>query len=133
MEEALYARLTAHAGLTALIATRVYPKQIPQGAALPAVVFERIAARRHHAMGADAGVATPRFRVTAWARAAAGKSAYENVKDVAAQVRAALSRFRGTVAGVVIQDVLLEGETDISEPNTEIQGVAQSYDVWHLE
>ena len=39
LDTALYGALTAYAGLTALVSTRVYQTEAPQGAALPFVVF----------------------------------------------------------------------------------------------
>lgn len=40
-EESLYAALTGSAGVTALVASRVYPDTVPQDIDLPAVAFTR--------------------------------------------------------------------------------------------
>ncbi len=40
-EESLYAALTGSAGVTALVASRIYPDAVPQDINLPAVAFTR--------------------------------------------------------------------------------------------
>lgn len=40
-ETVLYATLSAAAGVTAIVNTRIYPDQVPQEAALPAIAFAR--------------------------------------------------------------------------------------------
>lgn len=40
-ETSLYSALSGDAGVTAIVAGRVYPDVAPQGSALPAIVFER--------------------------------------------------------------------------------------------
>ncbi len=47
----LYATLTAHAGLSALVGARVYENLAPQGAALPYVVYNLVASRPVAASG----------------------------------------------------------------------------------
>lgn len=41
-ESTLYAALSTHAGITAIVGDRVYPRLLPQGKPLPGIVFLRL-------------------------------------------------------------------------------------------
>ena len=114
--KAIYARLVAHAGTTALVGTRVYPLRLPQGPTYPAIRYQVISAPREHAMGADTGTVHARVQVDCWA------TTYAGAKALAAQVILALSRWGGTSGGVVVEHVFLENEIDRFEPDPLIGG-----------
>jgi len=104
IEQAIYARLSGFTALTDLVGTRISHAVIPQTEAYPQVAFTRISTRRYPAMNANATVATSRVQVNVY-----GTTAKE-AQTVAKQVRAALSRYRGTSGGVVVQAILDEAE-----------------------
>lgn len=108
--KALRARLTSHAGTSALIGSRVYPLRLPQGPTYPAVRYQVIGAPRVHAMGADTGQVDARVQVDSYAETYAGAQA------LAEQVRLALSRWEGTAGGVVVDHVFLADQRDLDEP-----------------
>jgi hypothetical protein len=85
-ESTLFTALTNHAGLSALIAARVYPDAVPQGATLPCVVYQRVSTPRRQVFGSAQAVAVsrPRFQLSCWALTASA------ALDLAAQLRAAL-------------------------------------------
>lgn len=109
IEDAIYAKADSHAGLEALIGAppRLYYVQADQKAVTPYVVYQMISNPREHAMGADPGVAHPRFQFSVF-----GKTASE-AKDVTLQVIACYSRWSGTVAGVEVLKSFLDNEQDI--------------------
>jgi hypothetical protein len=86
IESSLFSALTTHAGLSALIAARLYPDAMPQGAILPCVVYQRISTPRFQVLGSTQAVVVskPRFQFSCWALSASGALA------VAAQLRTAL-------------------------------------------
>lgn len=130
VEEALKARLAAVAGVTALVVSRVYPVKLPQSATLPALTYQRISTARENAMGADPGIARTRLQVTTAA------TSYSGAKAVTEAVRAALQRYSGTSAGVVVLDVFLDNETDLFSEEEDEAGVflvAQDFIVIHRE
>lgn len=127
LEAAIKSRLGAYGGLTALVASRVYPLQLPQRPTLPAVTYRRIDGPREHAMGADPGLAHPRIQVDSWG------ASYADTKAVATQVRGALQRWRGIAAGVEVLAVYLQGDEDGYEPETKQWRVRQDWIVWHRE
>lgn len=130
IEEALYTYLSSHTGLTVLVSNRIYPVVMPQGTTLPAVTFSKVSGPRVHAMNRDAGLAHPRFQVSCWG------ATYKQAKDVAAQVRAALQDFKGTMGGaggVVVSGVFIQDENDLYEPGTHVYHIALDFIIWHEE
>jgi hypothetical protein len=129
--EAIYNRAIAHAGLSALIGKRVYPKQTPEGGVLPAVVYRRISAVREHASGSDPGLVTARYQFTGLAQTYSGSEA------LAAQVRSAFSRWSATDGTVVIQGVFLDNETDSEDYPTgkalDVEMSLQDFTFFYLE
>jgi hypothetical protein len=124
IEQALFSRLSTFAGL---ITVPIYPDILPQNAAMPTVTFQRITTERVSVMGVDSGIARARFQVDSWSRD------YGNVKAIAAQVRAALQRFRGIVGSDEILEIFILNEADLFEPDTLIHRVSQDYEVNHRE
>ncbi len=127
VEDAVFSRLTAFAGLTALIVSRIYPVRIPQNPTYPLASYQKISDVPEHAMGADAGVRRARVQVSAWA------PAYSDAKDVAVQVILALSRFRGTIAGITIQEIFFENEVDLGfDLDAQVHQIADDFTVCYV-
>ncbi len=107
-ESLLYTRLTGHAGLAALVDTRVYPMLLPQGATLPALTYQRISTVQTYSHQGDSGLATVRMQVDCWG------ATYASAKAVAAQVKAALSGYTSSAIG----RCHLVAERDLYDPET---------------
>src|SRR5262245_42213214 len=120
LEEAIYSRLSTFAGLTALVAQRIYPIRAPEAVPMPLVVYQRISSYRWSAMKVDTGVARARMQVTAWATQAT------TAKSVKEQVRKALERWSGTVAGMVILDSYIADERDLFEETSQEAGQGET-------
>lgn len=84
-ESDLYSALTSRAGLTALVSTRIYPDAIPEGDALPVVVYQRSSTSPVTTIGSVTVAETVRFSVTAWSDTRA------SAESVADQVAAAMA------------------------------------------
>lgn len=140
IEAALYAHLTANAGVAALVGSRVYPMgSVPQGAAFPRITYQRISSVHEHHQGGVAGLAHPRLQVDCWAQGASG---YAAVKALAEAVRMALDGRRGAMgagdAAVDVRSVILEGQSDGWEPPTDssavgVHRVRMDFIIWHAE
>ena len=133
LEEAIYTRLSGFAGLTALVGTRIYPDDRPHGALLPAVVFGLVTEIRHSALGTD----TPIVRATYQFSCFAGGPGVDNGSlvsvNVKRQVQLALQRFRGTVAGVVIQDCFLQNAVALRELEIDVNHIAVDVEIIYEE
>lgn len=127
IDEALFTRLSTHAGVAALVATRIYPILMPQNTTLPAITKQRISGPRVQSLVGSSGLAYPRYQVDAWA------STYDGAKAVADQVRAALDGFRGYVGTVRIGGIRLIGDQELYEEETRTHRVSQDFSVWHDE
>lgn len=126
-EDAVRTRLTTHAGTAALIGTRAYFGMVPQGSDFPCSTVQQISAPSISAMGADVDKVESRQQVRACAKTRAG------AKALADQQRAALKRYSGTSAGVVIHDCFLVNEIPNYEPTTKLYTVTQDFMVWVTE
>lgn len=103
IEEALYSKLTGTATLTAIVGSRIYSGIIPQGTAMPCLVFNPISTQKAHGMEITGKqglyMATFQFDiVTTTAKQAA------QIQEVLVDT---LEGFRGSVSGFNIQKILL--------------------------
>ncbi len=141
LEQAILTALRSDASLAALVGTRVHHVVLPQGSALPAVVFQRVSTVPQHAMGADAALTMARIQVTSLANADLTQGAVIGVLDVASAVKAALRDRRGLLggaSGVSVDRVFYEGDrvTYDDDPDGTYPGVwqvDQDYLVWYQD
>jgi hypothetical protein len=113
IESAIYSILSAHAGLKALVSTRVYPLTAPIDTVKPLVVYEKTDAQRHNVMGGKGGVSEAEIEVTGYDTTPEGAAA------LGVQIKAALEYYTGTSSSVVIQRIFPEGETSGFDVNTD--------------
>lgn len=67
LETDMVAALKAYPGLSALVATRIYPGGKPQGATLPVLAYNRISTQRQYSHSGYSGLQRPRFQFDLWA------------------------------------------------------------------
>jgi hypothetical protein len=125
--EAIFALLDGAAGLTALTSHRIYPVNAAQSATLPFVVYREVSAERISAMGVDTGMVRPRYQVSVFA------SSWSSARAVAVQVRLALQRFRGTSAGVTIEEIFMLNSLELTDDNIEVKQVVMDFEINHRE
>ena len=123
IESALYSRLTAVSGVTALVSTRIYPNVIPQNAAMPVIAYQVISTDRNYRHAGQSNNAMPRIQITVEA------ASYSSAVAVCAAVRAALSGYKGTVGTVVIGGIFLETEYDGYNLDTDTTVRRQDYTI----
>ena len=104
-EKAVYALLSADAGVVALVGDRIYPPPLPQDVALPALAVKHISSVELPRLDATVGtnLVTSRIEVEAIAKT------YAAQKSLIEAVRLALSYQRGTFAGVYVGSILRAG------------------------
>jgi hypothetical protein len=121
-EESLVARLNATSGVTALVASRIYPMEIPQGAVMPAIAYQRISTFRPGSLRGPVGLADPRIQVDCWA------DTYAVAKAVAQAVRQSLDGYASDgVAAIIL------GEHDLVNPDGLRKCVTQDFSFWVTE
>lgn len=122
IQEAIYARLTGFAGLSALIATRAYYRLLPQDPAYPALTYVKISETRDSAMGSDSGLVHARFQFDVYDTDA------DSVRNVTEQLRQALERYRGTfVVNSVTQNWQDTFIDNVQEPGPELVDAVPVY------
>lgn len=84
--------LRAHAGLAALVGTRIYPADLVQDVTYPAVVYQRVSGIRLHV----ASFVRARYQFTCWAQTTASAHGYDTAKAVGAQMVSALENYHGS-------------------------------------
>jgi hypothetical protein len=117
-EQALFSYLSNHAGLKALVNTRIYPITMPQNPTLPAVTYQKISGVVDYGVSS---IKRPRFQFDAWA------SSYSSARAVAEQIKSALNRYTGTMGGaggVTVIGTWIENEMDLFEPDTGLYRVS---------
>lgn len=125
--EDLTAYLEGNAGLSALIAGRVYAQNLPQKAALPAVVYSEVSGKRMETMEGTTGLNDGRYQITCYALD------YKTAKQVSQAVRAALHGFSGAMGGTNVQNSSLLNERDIWDFVTLEYRVDLDFQIWHRE
>ena len=101
-EKVIFTLLTQDAGLTALVAGRIYPSRVPQNTVMPAIAYEVVSGIEITPISASAGyqVVNTRVQVTCMAQK------YSDVKDVIEAARLACIYKSGTIGGVKVLSVL---------------------------
>ncbi len=130
IEEALSKYLSTCAGLTALVATRIYPGDMPESCTKPAIAYARISTPREHTMGIDPGLVSPRFQFDI-----AGKTLLSAL-DVKAELKTAMQDYSGIMGGaggVTVQACILDDEQQDYEKPTQLYIVSLDFIIWHLE
>lgn len=127
LETALRTYVLADAAIAAAMGARMYPRRLPQGPVLPALVYQRIDTRRLHDFAGPDGLPRARVQIAAWAANVQGAT------DAAALLRARLDGYRGAWGDVAIGACLCVGERDLDDPETGRNAVAQDYLIQFVE
>jgi len=126
--EAIYAHLADHAGLAALVGTKIYPGDIPQGVTPPVVVVQLISNPPIPAGGSSYALHGPRYQFSCWA------DGYKGAVDVCEQVKNALMDYSGVMggtSGVTVQWCMCENEYDLYDEELRRSGRAIDFIIWH--
>ena len=127
IDTALFTRLSGFAGLTALVGTRIYPPPVPQNATYPLVTLSQVSGLRSYVYGNQSGFVDARFQFDCWATTSIGARA------LAEQLRIALSFYRGTSDGVVIDLIRMDNEIKDYDDVAELHRIIQDYFVTYRE
>lgn len=132
IEDAIFAHLSAHAGLTALVGAgnnaRIYPGRLLQGSALPAVVYNVVNKRGHAKAGAATGRAEAAYQFDCIA------SSRDAAAAVREQVRLAMIAMSGSIAGMTVQRSMQVSQVDHPhDPVADIFHLGLDFAVWYKE
>lgn len=127
IEQQLFEHLSTHPGLSALVGDRVYPLQLPQEAALPAVTFMRVStAVVQHRSSQAPTYSRARFQLDGWTGNFDASTALRRQLYLAMGAFVQLTSPRVDVA-------LLAGDRDILEAEPERWRCTLDYMISHEE
>jgi len=107
IEEVLKAYLLTKTGLTALISTRILSDDM--SGTMPCVVYHKVSDVKETTHDGKAPVEWPVFQYSSYASTKAAARAISN------QLKSALCDYKGTLSGIVVQDITLLNEMSSSE------------------
>lgn len=119
IEEALVKKLLAYPGLKALIGSKIYPDEVPQGTKLPAVFWIKVSDFKEHLLDGQCKTERPVYQFTAQANT---KGA---VKPIAEQIKKTLCDYQGDLYGIEIQKI--EQQNEISSMDKNQDGTVKVY------
>ena len=101
-EKVIHTLLAAASPVTAIVAARIYPGELPQNTAMPALGISHISGHEHPALSAAGAFVLMQSRVEITILA----KDYPTVKTLLAAVRAACNYQRGVISGVTVISVM---------------------------
>lgn len=102
IEEALSNYLLAHASITALIGTRLYPDE--PGNSLPSVIYTKVSDKKIHTLSGQASIESPVIKYSAYAET---KNA---AREISNAIKGVLNDYSGELSGAAIQYIQLIDE-----------------------
>lgn len=125
--EIIYALLTAAPSVTALVATRVYPNELPQGSELPAIVYTVVSDVPESSLDGsiESAVQGARVQVDCYARPDQAAGAYKRVHAVSNAVKSLLGNLSNTV-----NSGFFESERDMFDNATQYHRVSMDFTIW---
>lgn len=130
IHEALFAFLTANAGLAALVGTRVYRNKLPQKPTYPAIRYFQASGSEEYSHSGASNWPTPRLQFDCMAPGSTEASAVE------AALRAALDGFScpgvmGGSGGVRVDQVTVNGAIDGWDDDLEVSVTSVDVEISH--
>jgi len=128
IEAALYDHLRTDPAIAARVGDRIYPAPLPQDVTLPAVTYSRDGAIDTETLDDGQTAFTgAEIQVDAWA------DDYQQARQLAAEIHAALRNYRGMMGAVRVAAVFRQAEIDVYESSVGGYRRSQSYTLWHEE
>jgi hypothetical protein len=126
IEAGIYGILSAYAGLTALVSTRIYPLVLPQDCDLPAVCYQLVSDVPEYILAKAVANQNARVQVNSYA------ITLDAAKSVAIQVKAAMVGYDGTIGSVAVRDITIANEQDLYESDLDIYNLTVDFMVIYV-
>ena len=122
ISKAIYSLLANNTSITDLVGTKIYKNVREQKAGLPAITYQVISGVRGHDLTGPNGLVEGRIQINCFSDSANDPL---GAVELAAVVRATLNGHRGGAAGVHIETMLLDDQSDLPyiDPEDEAQNV----------
>ena len=127
IDEALVDHLLGQAGLTALVATRIYPDYFPQDEQLPAIAYTLEDDSSQHIQQGPSGMREAVYQVNIWA------DTRREVMAVAREVRSALDGYQGAFKDIPIPGTFLDSLSRERDSDTGAFCVSMRFTIHYQE
>lgn len=91
---------------------RIYPRRLPQGVVLPAVVYSKVSTGIGYVSTGQSSLQTPRYQLDCWG------ASYISAKALAEELKTLLSGYAGPMGSRTVTAVFIEDERDDDDPDT---------------
>lgn len=125
LEASLHGFLADDAGVSTMVAARIYPGIIPQGGAQPCIVYAKTSRDRQQLFCGTADLMTTQVSIDSYA------TTYTESVLLANAVTDALLDFRGMMGDTDVPRVFLTNELDLSDIEPGLYRQSQTWVVWH--
>lgn len=125
IRQALLTYLQSHPDVTTLVGNRIYILSAPKNPGDPYIVYSRISATRSHAKAGPSGITESRIQFSIWSKW------FSDAWSVAEALRQVLDGFSGTMHGVKVHSIRIDGEVDFYESDTGLYQVVSDYLIVH--
>jgi len=119
IESAIVNLINSNDDLVELIDEKIYPINLPQDTALPAIVYQQIIETEPMTTEGALGLIESRFQITCWA------DSHNDCVELAEKLRAALADASGIYAGVIILHIQVVGRGDIPAIDIEAEQISR--------
>jgi hypothetical protein len=127
IEADLRTYLLAQPAVTALIGARLFPLRLPQGAAFPALTYQRVAGGEDVTHQGRSGLGRARMQLDCWA------ATYGQAIALADAVKDALVGYRGAMGATPFAAGRLANEIDLDEPDLNVYRRMVEVPLWVAE
>ena len=127
LDEGLFDHLTSHAGLAALVGTRIHPDYFSEDEELPAMAYSLEDDRSMPTQQGPSALRQAIYRFDIWADTAAETVA------VMKQMCAALDGYRGSFRDLPIVGVFFDGAGRSRDPDTQTFNVSMRFTIHYQE
>lgn len=112
LESGLFGLLSGDAGVSAIVATRIYPLVLPQDVVYPAISYGLLDSNFNYVFGTEAPkIVEPFFQVSCWTRPTVkGGTGAAGCSALAEAAKLVLQHQAGSIGGVTVLAFLLENE-----------------------
>ena len=128
IEDLIYTRLSGFAGLAALVGARIYPDELPQDVAVPAVVYSLVAddTPQPQQVTGQTDLIRARYQFDCWAETPL------EARNVRLQLRLALKRW-ATAGPPVVQSTFALSQINLQDRDTRRHNFSADFEINYEE
>lgn len=125
--DAIFDLLSNDADVSSVVSSRIFPLEIPQGEAFPAVTYTYITNTPTDVKNNVSKMDTIQVDIDIWNGGTS--SVYRDSVDLALKIRTALDRYSGTKSSVNINSIQFTGQREDPGNNEQEVHITQTYNV----